>query len=108
MYRLIFEGGVVVRAIGGFTSIESSPISQGVGVSDDANATATQAPNGRMVIDLEMTRLDPQTDEVVEMPSSSPKPISPRSTRPDIDRSQRCNARGDGRAPWSPCTPRRV
>ncbi|MEC7102124.1 MAG: exonuclease domain-containing protein, partial [Actinomycetota bacterium] len=37
-------------------------------MSDDANATATQAPNGRMVwIDLEMTGLDPQTDEVVEI-----------------------------------------
>ena len=37
-------------------------------MSDDASATATQAPNGRMVwIDLEMTGLDPQTDEVVEI-----------------------------------------
>ena len=37
-------------------------------MSDDANATATQAPNGRMVwIDLEMTGLDPQKDEIVEI-----------------------------------------
>ena len=37
-------------------------------MSDDASAPVTQAPNGRMVwIDLEMTGLDPQTDEVVEI-----------------------------------------
>ena len=37
-------------------------------MSDDASAPATQAPNGRMVwIDLEMTGLDPQTDEIVEI-----------------------------------------
>ncbi|MCH1448523.1 MAG: oligoribonuclease [Candidatus Nanopelagicales bacterium] len=37
-------------------------------MSDDASAPATQVPNGRMVwIDLEMTGLDPQTDEIVEI-----------------------------------------
>jgi len=37
-------------------------------VSEASSAPATQAPNGRMVwIDLEMTGLDPQTDEIVEI-----------------------------------------
>ena len=37
-------------------------------MSDDASAPVTQAPNGRMVwIDLEMTGLDPRTDEIVEI-----------------------------------------
>ena len=37
-------------------------------MSEASSAPATQAPNGRMVwIDLEMTGLDPQTDEIVEI-----------------------------------------